>query len=129
MKKAIHLGLVGVVALWAMPVRAILPQDAQYREREIIQQRVRARAEYEQQQQDYEKALIASRIKIEASMKKAPWMRAGSNGVQGAVDELPVLAMDSSPQINHRFLVSVVLLILTGLIAGWVRHATRKVDE
>ena len=62
-------------------------------------------------------------------MKKAPWMRAGSNGVQGAVDELPVVEMDSSPQINHRFLVSVVLLILAGLIAGWVRHATRKVDE
>jgi hypothetical protein len=62
-------------------------------------------------------------------MKKAPWMRAGSNGVQGVVDEQPVLEMDSSPQINHRFLVSVVLLILIGLIAGWVRHATRKVDE
>jgi len=129
MRTMICLILFGIIALWAMPVRAILPQDAQYRQREIVQQRVRARAEYEQQQQDYEKALIASRIKLEASMKKAPWMREGSNGVQGAVDELPVPGMDSSSQINHRFLVSAVLLILAGLIAGWVRHATRKVDE
>ena len=129
MRTKIRLILFGVFTLGALSAQAILPPPPQFRQQEIVQQRVRARADYEQQQKDYEKAVIASRIRMEAAMKKPPWMRAGENKVQGAVDVQPVFTMESSPQINHRFLVSVVLLILTGLVAAWVRHVTRKVDE
>jgi len=127
--KPVHLSAFLAVMLWALPLWAILPPDAQFRKNEIVQQRVRARAEYEQQRKDYGQAMIASRIKVEASMKKPPWMRAGGKKVQEVADVHPFRAEEDEPQINHRFLVSVVLLILSGLAAGWIRYATRELDE
>ncbi|NOU36747.1 MAG: hypothetical protein HOO88_08255 [Kiritimatiellaceae bacterium] len=126
--KMIHLLISGVTLLWALPLMAFLPPDAPFRKNEIVQQRVRARAEYEQQQADYQKAKIASRVRIAAAMKKPPWMRAGKTEVKGATSEIS-LETERAPQINHRFLVSGMLLILLGAVAGWVRHATRETDE
>ena len=127
--KMIRLFLFGMVALWALPLTAILPPDAQFRKAEIVQQRVRARAEYEQQQKDYGRAMITSRSQMEAAMKKAPWMRTSESKAPRVVNESIFLEQQMTSQINHRFLVSVVLLILIGVAAGWVRYMTRELDE
>ena len=127
--KMIRLFLFGMVALWALPLAAILPPDAQFRKAEIVQQRVRARAEYEQQQKDYGRAMITSRGQMEAAMKKAPWMRTGESKTPRVVNESIFLEQQMTSQINHRFLVSVVLLILIGVAAGWARYMTRELDE
>jgi len=127
--KMIRLFLFGIVALWALPLPAILPPDAQFRKNEIVQQRVRARAEYEQQQKDYGRAMITGRNQMEDAMKKAPWMRTGGSKAPRVVNESIFLEQQMTSQINHRFLVSVVLLILIGVAAGWVRYMTRELDE
>jgi hypothetical protein len=44
------------------------------------------------------------------------------------VNEIP-LVEEKEVKLNHRFLVSVVLLILIGLAVGWVWYKTRKIDE
>ncbi len=124
--KAVRLLIFGVVALQALPLLAFLPPDAEFRQKEIIQNRMRARAEYEQQQKDYGQAVVASRIRMQAAMEKPPWMRkAGNKAVAG--DEL-FRPAQSAAKINHRFLVSIVLLILIGVGAGLVRYKTRKLD-
>lgn len=127
--KRIRLFLFGMVALWALQLPAILPPDAQFRKTEIVQQRVRARTEYEQQQKDYGRAMITSRSQVESAMKKAPWMRTGDSKTPRIVNESIFLEQQMTSQINHRFLVSVVLLILIGVAAGWARYMTRELDQ
>jgi hypothetical protein len=127
--KTVRVVMLGAVVLWALPLWAFLPPDAQFRKNEIVQQRVRARAEYAQQQEDYAKDIVASRIRARIAMQKPPWMRVDGNKTQSMVGPGTVLADMRSSQINHRFLTSVVLLISIGVAAGWVWYKTREIDE
>lgn len=127
--KTVRLVLFGVVAAWTLPLMAILPPDAQFRQQEIAQQRIRARVEYAQHQKDYEKAMIATRARTEAAMRQPPWMRTEGNKVKlmDAAGLTP--ATEASPKIKNRLLVSAVLLILIGAFVGWVRYKTREADK
>jgi hypothetical protein len=127
--KTVRLVVFGVVAMWALPLTAILPPDAKFRRQEIMEQRQRARVEYEQSRKEYEKEVIAARARTEAAMRKPPWMRVEGNTVKGLTGGELALKTEAAPEFNHRLLVSVVLLILIGVVVGWVRYATKKADE
>lgn len=127
--KTVRVVVLGVIVAWAVPLWAFLPPDAQFRKNEIVQQRVNARAEYAQHQEAYAKDIVASRMRTQIAMQKPPWMRVSGNKTQSMVGAGILLADAGSSQINHRFLTSVVLLILIGIAAGWVWYKTREIDE
>ncbi|MFA6174660.1 MAG: hypothetical protein WC334_07335 [Kiritimatiellales bacterium] len=187
--KNVCLLVFGAVVLWTLPSMAFLPPDAKFRQIEYVQQRVRMRAEYEQQQKDNGKAIVARSIQTKNAMQTPPWMRAGETKMQsGVAVKSSVPAEVSQPQtgagaeyvqpqkeskqtvvpgstrmnaviqkpprmrsaenkmqsvavaeplpadervskINHRFLMSGVLLIFLGVAAGWIRYKTRELDK
>lgn len=185
--KAVHWLVFGAVVLWTLPSMAFLPPDAKFRQREYVQQRVRMRAEYEQQQKDNEKAIIARSIQTKNAAQTPPWMhadetkvqssavrkssvpdvvspqqadaeyvqpqkesiqtvvpgstrmnaviqkpprmRSAENKMQSVAVAEPLLADERVSKINHRFLMSVVLLIILGVAAGWIRYKTRELDK
>lgn len=127
--KPVRLIAFGVIAMWALPLMAILPPDAQFRRQEIVQQRMRARVEYAQQREEYGKEVIAARARTEAAMREPPWKRVEGSTVRGIAAAELTLKTDVAPEFNHRLLVSVMLLILIGAVVGWVRYATREADE
>lgn len=119
------------VLLLAGGVQAILPPDAIYRAPQI-------RAEYARREQLREEGkkkrdifVIQQYEKVRADMDKPPWLRIGmqADGELAVADRALVARTGNVQKGNNRFFISVVLLILIGGVVGWIRYATRELDE
>lgn len=116
--------------LLAGTAAAILPPDARFRTSQIQGEYMRRNQTY-QETQKQQAALAVERYKTaEAAVSTPPWMRAGANDAGlSAADQAGAVNAAKAQKRNHRFLVSVVLLILIGAGVGWARYTTREIDE
>ncbi len=126
--KTIRLFVFGAVLLWAVPLFAPLPPDAAVRKKDILQYRLRAMAEYEQQQEDRGKERIRSRAKMLVDMEKPPRVRSGEPAA--LLSETDAVAeADRAHKKIRRILISIMSLALIIGGAGWVWYKTRETDE
>ena len=125
----VRLFIFGAVLLWAFPLFAPLPPDAEFRKKEILEYRLRAMAEYEQQQEDRGKERIRSRAQMLIDMEKPPWVRSGEQAtLQSRTDAAAQAAADRMHKIIRRILISIIFLSLIVGGAGWVWYKTREND-
>lgn len=117
-----------IIAALAGSARAILPPDAKAREPQLRAYRQRLTDNYEKRQIERQEAAVRAHEQTLADIFIPPWMR---NGAQAALetDSTGTAVYMHAPKRNHRFLVSIVLLILIGVAAGLVRYITRELDE
>jgi len=129
MRKQIFL-LCGIFILLAEGVFAFLPPDAAAREPQIRAYRVR-------RQQEYEQHMEARRVETARAYEQArvdiftpPWERAfRQTALEAGVNPVAAEGERRKTKRNNRLFVSVVFLILIGAAAGWVRYATREIEE
>jgi hypothetical protein len=71
--KMVKLLVLGMVVAGTLPLVGFLPPDFKYRQKEYVQRRVNERVAYEEREKEYDKSLIAQRIRVEAAMSKPLW--------------------------------------------------------
>ena len=121
--------LMFLVAVLAGSALAILPPDAKAREPQLRVYRQRLNENYEKRLVERQEEAVRAYEKTRADIFIPPWLRAGTQTAMLGVDRAAALKAEKAQKRNHRFLVSVVLLILIGIAAGWVRHTTRELDR
>ena len=111
-----------------------VPLEVRYRNSTRRADYERMETAYRERQKKRHEILVEQNKKVVAQINTPPWLRTATKA-DGVSDEVvPGAAAVSaetakSPERNHRFLISFVVLILISGVAGWVRHATREVDE
>lgn len=108
---------------------AFLPPDASAREPQIRAYRQKVREKYEERMVERRAEAVRAYQRTQADVFTPPWMRGEAQAVLTSGSEGNSTASDKTGKRNHRFLISVVLLISLGAVAGWIRHATREIDE
>ena len=118
------------LVLLAGSVQAIRPPDAKAREPQIRAHLQELRTNYEKKQVERQAEAVRAYDRTRADIFTPPWMRTETQaaGLSGA-DQTGVANAGKTQKRNHRFLVSVVLLILIGAGVGWARYKTREIDE
>jgi hypothetical protein len=117
------------IAALAGSAQAILPPDAKAREPQLRAYRQQLTDNYEKKQAERRAAAVRAYEQTRADIFTPPWMRAGTTAViLFEADQSAALKAAKAQKRNHRFLVSVMFLILIGAAAGWVRHTTRELD-
>lgn len=76
-----------------------------------------------------EPVVVPAQVAKNISIQKPPRRNADENKVERVNDETPLMVEGKEPKLNHRFLILIVLLILTGIAAGWAWYKTRKTDK
>jgi hypothetical protein len=109
---------------------AILPPDAKYREPQLRVYRQQVSDNYEKKQVARQSEAFRAHEKTRADILTPPWMRGGVRaGLESGEAVSRSTQVAKASKRNHRFLVSVVLLISLGIAAGWVWYKTREIDE
>lgn len=116
--------------LLAGTAAAILPPDARFRTSQIQGEYMRQNQKYLETQKQQAVVAVEQYKKAEAAISTPPWQRIDSQtaGLSGA-DQAGAANAAKAQKRNHRFLVSVVLLILIGAGVGWARYKTREIDQ
>lgn len=109
--------------------QAMLSPDASAREPQIRAYRQKVREKFEQRQVERQAEAVRAYERTRADIFTPPWMRGKEQSALQPGAGSSSSGQDKAVKRNHRFLVSAVLLILIGAVAGWVRYATREVDE
>lgn len=118
------------VTMLAGVARAVVPPDAVARAPQIRARSYYARQAYEQRLGERQALAVRAYEQTRADIFTPPWMRAGIQAaVLTGVDPATVAEVERVQKRNHRILASIMLLILIGAAAGWVRYATREVDN
>lgn len=109
---------------------AILPPDAATREPEIRAERIRLQKSYEKRQVERQAESVRAYEKTRADIFTPPWKRTQtSSGSIKKTSGTSEIQTQVTKKKSHRLLVSFMLIILLVAIAGWVRYATREIDE
>lgn len=109
---------------------AILPPDAAAREPEIRARRIRLQKEYDKRQVERQEMSIRAYEQTRADIFTPPWKRTqASSGVIQRSSGTPDIQPQAVEKKSHRVLVSFLLITLLVVIAGWVRYATKEIDE
>ncbi len=116
--------------LLAGTATAILPPDAGFRASQIRAEYMRRERTYQETQKQQIVVAIEQYKKAEAAVFTPPWKRTEVrvSGLAGT-DQASSANAEKAQKINHRFLVSAVLLILIGVGVSWARYKTREIDE
>ncbi|MDD3277102.1 MAG: hypothetical protein PHP93_08650 [Kiritimatiellales bacterium] len=117
------------LVLLAGSARAILPPDAKAREPQLRVYRQQLNMNYEKHLVERQELSVRAYEQTRKDIFIPPWMRETAQTAQQSDVSSTASAQGKTAKRNHRFLVSVVLLILLGAVAGWIRHATREIDE
>lgn len=122
--------LIIFVLMLAASAGAILPPDAKYREPQLRAYRQQVSDNYEKKQVARQVEAVRAHEKIRADILTPPWLRGGIQaGLESGGADSRAAQIAKASKRNHRFLVSVVLLISIGVAAGWVWYKTREIDE
>jgi hypothetical protein len=121
--------LMFLVALAGGIAQAILPPDAKAREPQLRTYYQKVRNNYEERQVERKVEVARANERTQVEIFTPPWMRGTAQTALQSDVGSATSATGKTGKRNHRFLVSVVLLILLGAVAGWIRHATREIDE
>ena len=108
---------------------AFLPPDASAREPQIRAYRQKVREKYEERQIERQAQAIRAYEQTRADVFTPPWMRGQSQASVGELGGTLTSVSEQEKKRNHRFWVSIVLLIALGAVAGWIRYATRDTDQ
>lgn len=118
------------IVLLAGAARAILPPDASAREPQIRAQRQKMRDQYQERLVERQAEAVRAYERTRADIFTPPWLRKGdSAAAPDGTGSVSSAVSEKAAERNHRFLVSIVLLILIGGGAVWVRRATKEIDE
>lgn len=128
MKTRITLRIFAWVLFFSAPVFAVLPPDAGSRPQQIRSEYALRAKKYNQRQDERQAEAVRAYQRAQADLLTPPWMRGQAQSAM-TPGGASVPGTEKAAKRNHRFLISVVLLILLGGVAGWIRHATREVDE
>lgn len=109
--------------------RAMLPPDAKAREPQLRTYYHKVRSDYEDRQVERKAEIAAANERTRVEIFTPPWMRGQAQTVSRAEGDTGASGQGKTGKRNHRFLVSVVLLILLGAVAGWIRYTTREINE
>ena len=107
---------------------AMRSSDAKAREPQIRAYYQQIRDNYETKQVERKAEVAQANEKTRVEIFTPPWLRGDQNGIQSGADSATAAAADKAHKRNHRIFISIVLLILTSSVAGWVRYATRETD-
>lgn len=108
---------------------AFLPPDASAREPQIRAYRQKVREKYEERQIERQAQAVRAYEQTQADIFTPPWMRGQSQASVTQGNGSSGITSEQEKKRNYRFLISVVLLIALGAVAGWIRHATREIDQ
>lgn len=118
------------IVFLAGAARAILPPDASAREPQIRAQRQKIRDQYQERLVERQAEAVRAYERTRADIFTPPWLRgADTAGAPAGTGSVSSAVSEKAAKRNHRFLVSIVLLILIGGGAVWVRRATKEIDE
>lgn len=112
--------------LWE-PVRADEKSPAKEENRPV--RRTVVETEHVPPQKVSEPVAVPAQVAKNISIQKPPRRKADENKVERVNDETPLMIEGKEPKLNHRFLILIVLLILSGIAAGWAWYKTRKTDK
>lgn len=115
--------------LLAGSAKAILPPDIKAREPQFRARYQGIRDQYEVRQIERQAEAVRAYEQTKVDIVTPPWMRGKESSALQPGSGSSSSGQEKAAKRNHRFLVPVVLLILIGAVAGWVRYATREVDE
>lgn len=122
--------LILAVAALAGTARAILPPDASAREPQIRAYRQQVRNNYEKRLVERQELAVRAYEQTRADIFTPPWVRAGMHAaLLTGVDGSLLAEMERTEKRNNRLFASIVLLILIAGAAGWVRYATKEIEE
>lgn len=115
--------------LLAGSAQAILPPDAKAREPQLRVYRQQMNDNYEKRLVERQAAAVQAYDQTRADIFTPPWLRGQSQTALPSGDSPESSGQTKPGKRNHRFLVSIMLLILIIAVTGWVRYVTRNVDE
>ncbi|MFA7256188.1 MAG: hypothetical protein WC047_01250 [Kiritimatiellales bacterium] len=118
-----------VIALLAGSAQAMLPPDAKAREPQLRVYRQKLTDNYEKRMVERQAEAVRAYEQTRLNVSIPPWLRDGKTAVQAGLDSADAGKNKNAAKRNHRLLISIVLLILISSVVGWVRYATRKLDE
>jgi hypothetical protein len=109
---------------------AMLSSDSSAREPQIRAYRQQVRDTYEKRQIERQSQAVRAYEQTRADIFTPPWLRGGVQAsLQSGTEGAPAAPAGNAPKRKHRFLASIVLLILIGAVTGWVRYTTREMDK
>jgi hypothetical protein len=118
------------ISALACAARAVLPPDAVARAPQIRAQSHYARQAYEKKLGERQASAVRAYEQTRADIFTPPWMRTGVHAAMlSRADSAAIAAAEKVQKRNHRLIASIMLLILIGAAAGWVRYATREIDN
>jgi len=110
--------------------QAILPQDAGFRKKEILEYRQRKLAEYEQAQQKHEALMINRDQEIRRVLASPPWGGSTASAAIPAVGTAhSTQKYTGARQYAHKWLFSIVALLFIGGGVWWVRISTESEQD
>lgn len=115
--------------LLAGSAQAILPPDAKAREPQLRVYRQQMNDNYEKRLVERQAAAVRAYDQTRADIFTPPWLRGQAQTALPSGDSKEMSGQKKTVKRNHRFLVSIMLLILIVAAAGWARYATRNTDE
>jgi len=111
--------------MWPLAALAMLPPDAQYREKEIFSYRQRKIAEYEQKHKLHEVKMIETDRRIRQEMKYPPWRRTAVRSASDAGSEISAPVRESAASHpGRKWMFGLIALFFIGGAVWWVRIAT-----
>jgi hypothetical protein len=114
--------------LWEDVIQQTVPDRVDEKVPAKKENRVVQRTEQALPEKATESAVVPAQVVTNKFIQKPPRKKVAEDKGERVVNEIP-LVEEKEVKLNHRFLVSVVLLILIGLAVGWVWYKTRKIDE
>jgi hypothetical protein len=118
-----------LVSVLAGSSQAFLPPDAKAREPQLRAYRQKLTDNYEKRVVERQEQAVRSYEQTRSDIFTPPWMRGITQTALQSGTGSDAARQEKTGKRNHRFFVSVVLLILLGAVAGWVRYGTREIDE
>ena len=90
---------------------AFFPPETKSTSREVLDYRRRKQAEYDRERLEYEKQMVASRVRVESSLESMPWQGSLSQNPEGRNLLLNISKVENVKNENKAlffFLISVV---------------------
>lgn len=95
--------------------QAFFPPKTKSTPKEVFEYRQRKKIEYERERSDYEKQMVASKIRVETALKDVPWQSEGSHVAATQVLSVDMSKNENLKNENRAFLF---FMLFTSVVAG-----------
>jgi len=120
-----------MLLLFSSGAYAMLPHDAEFRQRDILIYRQNKMYEYEQEQKKHEASMVSIDRQVRQALAAPPGVRTlGAPVLSGGEISRPAGSLSSgSGRSARRWIISIISLLFIGTCVWWVRISTGEPHE